>query len=227
MGFIKIRGLYKEYSKGSQRLAVLNGIDLDIEQGETVAIVGASGAGKSTLLNIMGALDRPTGGEVFYGEKNLFSLGQKELAQFRNRYIGFVFQMHHLLPEFSAIENVMMPALIGGNDSTAARLKAEGLLRDVGLGERINHKPGELSGGEAQRTAISRAIMQTPEVLLADEPTGNLDTTTGDEVFELLLRLNREHSTTLAIVTHNERLARRLGRIIRIADGRIVEECTT
>ena len=227
MGFIKIRGLYKEYLKGTQRLSVLKGIDLDIERGETVAIVGAARAGKSTLLNIMGALDRPTDGEVCYGEKRLFSLSQRELAQFRNRYIGFVFQMHHLLPEFSALENVMMPALIKGDNFKEAMVRAEGLLRDVGLGERINHKPGELSGGEAQRTAIGRAIMQTPEVLLADEPTGNLDTATGEEVFELLLRLNREHSTTLAIVTHNERLARRLGRVVRVADGMIIEECAT
>ncbi len=135
--------------------------------------------------------------------------------------------MHHLLPEFSALENVMMPALIKGDNFKEAMVRAEGLLRDVGLGERINHKPGELSGGEAQRTAIGRAIMQTPEVLLADEPTGNLDTATGEEVFELLLRLNREHSTTLAIVTHNERLARRLGRVVRVADGMIIEECAT
>ncbi len=222
-GLITIRGLYKSYGRGRGRVDVLKGIDLDIGEGETLAVVGASGAGKSTLLNIIGALDRPTGGEVFYRDEPIFRFDEKRLAGFRNRKIGFVFQFHHLLPEFNALENVMLPALIGGVDYSEARRRAESLLREVGLGERLTHKPGELSGGEQQRTAIVRALVQMPEVVLADEPTGNLDTRTGEEVFELLLRLNRERGTTLVVVTHNEALARRMARRIKIVDGRIAE----
>jgi lipoprotein-releasing system ATP-binding protein len=223
MEIIGIRGLYKEYDNAGRRIEVLKGIDLGIERGETIAIVGASGAGKSTLLNIMGALDRPTRGGVFYGERDLAGMGDRDIAGFRNRTIGFVFQSHHLLPEFSALENVMMPAIIGGVPQREARLRAEALLSEVGLGQRLDHKPGELSGGEAQRTAIGRALVQSPQVILADEPTGNLDTQTGSEVFELLLRLNADKGTTLVIVTHNEAIAGRLKRVVRIKDGSISE----
>lgn len=224
MELIKIKGLYKAYEKQQKKVEVLKGIDLEIKKGETIAVVGASGVGKSTLLNIMGALDRPTEGEVFYKEEPVFRYDDRRLAAFRNRFIGFVFQFHHLLPEFTALENVMLPALIGGAAQAEARRKAEGLLSEVGLIERINHKPGELSGGEQQRCAIVRALVQGPEVILADEPTGNLDSKTGEEVFDLLLELNRTRGTTMVIVTHNERLASLLGRKLKMVDGKIREE---
>src|SRR3989338_59969 len=185
------------------------------------AVVGASGVGKSTLLHIMGALDRPTKGDVFYKDEKNFCQTDKRLAIFRNKNIGFVFQFDHLLPEFTALENVMMPVLIGGGDRNSARKMAEGLLSDVGLKERRGHKPGELSGGEQQRVAIARALIQSPDVLLADEPTGNLDTHTGDEVFNQLLKLNNEKGITMVIVTHNERLVSKMKRNIRMLDGKI------
>lgn len=225
MELIRIKGLYKTYGNTQKRVEVLRGIDLTIKKGETLAIVGASGVGKSTLLNIMGALDRPTEGEVLYKGESIFKYDDdKKLASFRNKFIGFVFQFHHLLPEFTALENVMLPCLIGGEKPEAARTRAEGLLKEVGLGSRLNHKPGELSGGEQQRTAIVRSIMQSPEVILADEPTGNLDTRTGEEVFEILLELNKDRDTTMAIVTHNERLASRLSKRITMVDGNIKED---
>lgn len=221
---ISATGLCKSYGNSLKRVDVLKGVDLSIGEGETVAIVGASGAGKSTLLNILGALDRPTEGKVSYRGEDIFKYDDRKLAAFRNKFIGFVFQFHHLLPEFTAIENVMLPALIGGASQDKIRARAEGLLKDVGLGHRLDHKPGELSGGEQQRTAIIRAIIQGPEVILADEPTGNLDTRTGEEVFELLLGLNKEKKTTMVVVTHNEKLAGRLSRRIKMADGSITEE---
>ncbi|MBI4949722.1 MAG: ABC transporter ATP-binding protein [Deltaproteobacteria bacterium] len=224
MDLITIKGLSKTYGGDAKRVEVLKSIDLSIKKGETVAIVGASGVGKSTLLNIMGALDRPSSGEVLYKNEPLFKYDDKKLAAFRNRSIGFVFQFHHLLPEFTALENVMLPALIGGASPVEARSKAEALLKEVGLGQRLSHKPGELSGGEQQRTAMVRALVQGPDVLLADEPTGNLDTRTGEEVFELLLALNASRSTTMVIVTHNERLAGRLTRRLKMVDGNIREE---
>jgi lipoprotein-releasing system ATP-binding protein len=203
---------------------VLRGINLSVEKGETIAVVGASGVGKSTLLNILGALDRPTSGEVLYSGEPIFDYDNKRLAAFRNRSIGFVFQFHHLLPEFTALENVMLPALISGMDTAEARAKAEKLLGEVGLSNRLHHKPGELSGGEAQRAAITRALIQGPDVVLADEPTGNLDTRTGEEVFEVLLELNRSRSMTMIIVTHNERLASRMSRRLKMEDGNVQEE---
>ncbi len=221
MELITIKNLCKTYGNLKKRVEVLKGVDLSIEKGETVSIVGASGVGKSTLLNIMGALDRPTRGEVFYRQERISDFNEKKLAAFRNRYIGLVFQFHHLLPEFTAVENVMLPALIGGSNPGEARRKAEELLREVGLGDRLNHKPGELSGGEQQRAAVVRALIQTPEVVLADEPTGNLDTRTGEEVFELLIELNRIRQITMIIVTHNEKLAARTGRALKMVDGRI------
>lgn len=224
MDLITIKGLSKTYGGAGKKVEVLKSIDLSIKKGETVAIVGASGVGKSTLLNIMGALDRPSSGEVLYNGEQLFKYDDKKLAAFRNRSIGFVFQFHHLLPEFTALENVMLPALIGGASPVLARAKAEALLKEVGLSQRLSHKPGELSGGEQQRTAMVRALVQGPDVLLADEPTGNLDTRTGEEVFELLLALNASRSTTMVIVTHNERLAGRLTRRLKMVDGSIREE---
>lgn len=224
MDFITIKGLYKTYGNAHKRVEVLKGIDLTIGKGATVAIVGASGAGKSTLLNILGALDRPTSGEVLYGSERIFGYDNKKLAAFRNRSIGFVFQFHHLLPEFTALENVMLPILIGGGDHAGAREKAAKLLGEVGLSARLDHKPGELSGGEQQRTAIVRSIAQMPEVVLADEPTGNLDTRTGDEVFDLLLELNRSRTTTMVIVTHNEKLASKMSRRLKMTDGNLTEE---
>ncbi|MBI5048318.1 MAG: ABC transporter ATP-binding protein [Deltaproteobacteria bacterium] len=224
MELIKIAGLYKSYSNKLKTVEVLKGIDLSVLKGEMVAVVGASGVGKSTLLHLMGALDRPTQGDVFYKGERVFGQTDKKLAVFRNKNIGFVFQFHHLLPEFTALENVMMPLLIGGEDMALAGKMAEKLLCDVGLQERLNHKPGELSGGEQQRVAIARALIQSPNVLLADEPTGNLDTYTGDDVFNLLLRFNEEKGITMIVVTHNERLAGKMKRIISMVDGKIYED---
>ena len=224
MELIKIAGLYKSYSNKLKTVDVLKGIDLSVLKGEMIAVVGASGVGKSTLLHLMGALDRPTKGDIFYKGERIFGQTDKRLAMFRNKNIGFVFQFHHLLPEFTALENVMMPAFIGGRDRGMARAMAEGLLCNVGLGERLNHKPGELSGGEQQRAAIARALIQSPDVLLADEPTGNLDTKTGDEIFNLLLRLNMEKGITMVAVTHNERLAGRMGRRLMMVDGKIYDD---
>ncbi|MBI5327075.1 MAG: ABC transporter ATP-binding protein [Deltaproteobacteria bacterium] len=224
MELIRAEGLYKSYGNKVKTVDVLKGIDLSVAQGEMIAVVGASGVGKSTLLHLIGALDRPTKGGVFYKGENIFGQTDKKLAVFRNKNIGFVFQFHHLLPEFTALENVMMPRLIGGEDMALAGKMAEGLLCDVGLKERLNHKPGELSGGEQQRVAIARALIRSPEVLLADEPTGNLDTYTGDDVFNLLLRFNEEKGITMIIVTHNERLAGKMRRIISMVDGKIYED---
>ncbi len=222
MEHIRLIGLKKSYIKGKTEVEVLKGIDLSIAVGDRVAIVGVSGAGKSTLLNIIGALDRPSAGEVLYKNEPVFTMDDKKLASFRNKKVGFVFQSHHLLPEFSAVENVMLPALIErGGDYARARSRAEDLLRSVGLGARLDHRPGELSGGEQQRCAIVRALMQEPEVLLADEPTGNLDSNTGREVFKLLLRLNKEKNITLLIVTHNKELADQMGLRLTMQDGNI------
>lgn len=223
MELITLKDIKKSYARGPKRVEVLKGINLSIGKGETVAVVGASGVGKSTLLNIMGALDRPTSGEVRCAGESLSSLDDRRLAALRNRFIGFVFQFHHLLPEFTALENVMLPALIGGMPPARARAKAETLLSEVGLAERLHHKPGELSGGEQQRCAIVRALIQDPQAVLADEPTGNLDTATAQEVFELLLSLNKGRNTALVVVTHNENLAAMMSRRIKMVDGNIIE----
>ena len=222
MEIISLKEVFKSYKSGSSTVEVLRGINLTINSADTYAIVGASGVGKSTLLNIMGALDRCSSGEVLYNGVASVRLNEKSLAEFRNRSIGFVFQSHHLLPEFTALENVMLPALISGTSRDEATTKATELLTEVGLKSRISHKPGELSGGEAQRTAIVRALIQNPDVVLADEPTGNLDTTTATDVFDLLLDLNKNRSTALVVVTHNELLAEKLARTIRMIDGKIV-----
>jgi len=216
---IEVRDVFKAFGNGGKRVEVLRGINLTFTRGERTAIVGASGAGKTTLLHILGVLDRPTSGKVFYWGEDVFRLNERDLALFRNREVGFVFQFHHLLPEFSALENTMMPCLIGGMSKKEAAGRAETILTQVGLKDRLPHKPGELSGGEQQRVAVARALVMDPKVLLADEPTGNLDTKTGESVFDLLLDLNRVKNVTLIIVTHNLQLAGRLSRQVRLVDG--------
>jgi lipoprotein-releasing system ATP-binding protein len=218
---LEVSDLRKSYGAGHAKVDVLKGIDLRMTEGETIALVGASGAGKSTLLHILGTLDRPSSGTVRFGGKDVFASGDAALAAFRNRTIGFVFQFHHLLAEFTALENVMMPGLIAGMDRKAVRAAAEGLLADVGLAHRLTHRPGELSGGEQQRVAIARALVLSPRLLLADEPTGNLDMKTSAGIHDLLAGINRDKGVTLVIVTHNELLAAGMGRTVRLVDGRI------
>jgi lipoprotein-releasing system ATP-binding protein len=213
----------KSFARDGERVEVLKGVSLAVAAGELVSIAGPSGVGKSTLLHLLGGLERPTGGKISYGETNLAELTDMALARFRNRHAGFVFQFHHLLPEFSAVENVMLPLLIRRATQTAARERAAALLGRVGLSGRLRHRPGELSGGEQQRVAIARALVGEPAVLLADEPTGNLDSKTGEEVFELLRELNQETRLTCILITHNEELARRTDRVLRMLDGRMVE----
>jgi len=209
---------------GPVELPVLDGIDLDIRAGEMLAVVGASGVGKSTFLHILGGLDRPTSGKVYYGDTDVFGLDNGRLSRFRNERVGFVFQFHHLLPEFSALENVMMPALIRRMDREQAADAAGKILADVGLGARFLHRPGELSGGEQQRVAVARALMLKPDVVLADEPTGNLDMHTGESVHDLLLKINKQQGITFVIVTHNDKLAVRADRVLRMAEGRLTPE---
>jgi lipoprotein-releasing system ATP-binding protein len=216
---VEVTGLSKSFGTKAGKVEVLKGIDLTVTTGETIALVGASGAGKSTLLHILGTLDRPTTGKVLFDGEDLFRRSDASLAQFRNSAIGFVFQFHHLLPEFSALENVMMPALISGMKKVEAEPIALKLLADVGLSHRLTHRPGELSGGEQQRVAIARALVLSPRLLLADEPTGNLDMKTSDEIHELLADIRRDRGGTLMIVTHNERLAAGMDRTIRMVDG--------
>ncbi|RMG73740.1 MAG: ABC transporter ATP-binding protein [Nitrospirae bacterium] len=217
---VSVKALRKNYLTEAGELEVLKGIDLEIQRAEMVAVVGASGVGKSTLLHILGTLDRPTSGQVLFDGVDVFGLNDPELAEFRNRKIGFVFQFHHLLPEFSALENVMMPALIGGMERDEAIVRAEGLLSELGLSERLQHRPGELSGGEQQRVAVARALVMEPSLVLADEPTGNLDTRTGRELFCLLKKLNSERGITFLVVTHNEELASGCSRVVKMVDGR-------
>jgi lipoprotein-releasing system ATP-binding protein len=218
---LEVRGLGKSYASGTNTLEVLSGIDLDLVTGTTTALVGASGAGKSTLLHLLGALDRPTAGTVHFRGDNIFKKNERALAAFRNRSIGFVFQFHHLLPEFTALENVMMPALIARVPRSKAIDMAQSLLADVGLGQRTTHRPGELSGGEQQRVAIARALVLEPELLLADEPTGNLDMKTSDDIHAMLTELQTKKKLTLVIVTHNERLAQAMGTTLHLLDGRL------
>jgi len=218
---IEVKDLNKYFVKDGGRIEVIKNLNLTIEEGQSMAILGASGAGKSTLLHVLGTLDHPSSGTVLYHKMDVFSWGERKLAEFRNKKIGFVFQFHHLLPEFSSLENTMMPALICGQSKKKARSRAEIILNDVGLGDRITHKPGELSGGEQQRVAVARALMMEPEVLLADEPTGNLDTETGEKVGDLLLDFNRTKGITLIVVTHNQSLAQKMSRSIGLKDGKI------
>lgn len=218
---LSVSGLCKSYQTGSSQVEVLKGINLEVAKGTTTALVGASGAGKTTLLHIMGALDRPSSGTVLFNGKNLFKHTDRELADFRSKNIGFVFQFHHLLPEFSAVENTMMPALIARENRRQAEEKAKELLSELGLGHRFEHRPGELSGGEQQRVAIARALVMNPDLLLADEPTGNLDMKTSEAIHQSLLRLQQKNGITMIIVTHNERLAAGMEQVIRLTDGLI------
>lgn len=220
---IRIEGLWKVFETIGGRVEALKGIDLNISHGETLAVVGVSGSGKSTLLHILGTLEHPTRGEVYYDTNNIFSQNDAEIAAFRNSEIGFVFQFHYLLAEFSALENVMMPCLIRGIDSEQAREMAVEILGKVGLEPRLEHRPGELSGGEQQRVAIARAVVLKPKVILADEPTGNLDMYTGGSILDLFLMLNDEYGITSVLVTHNMEIANRLNRRIRLSDGKIVD----
>ncbi len=220
---IRIEGLWKVFETAGGRVEALKGIDLNISHGETLAVVGVSGSGKSTLLHILGTLEHPTQGEVCYDSNNIFSQNDREIAAFRNSEIGFVFQFHYLLHEFSALENVMMPCLIKGLDSVVAKDMALEILGKVGLDNRLEHRPGELSGGEQQRVAIARAVVLKPKVILADEPTGNLDRDTGESILDLFLMLNDEYGTTSVLVTHNMEVANRLNRRIRLTDGKIVD----
>ena len=213
--------LHKSFLIGDREVQVLRGIDLEVKKGELLCIVGASGAGKSTLLHLLGALDRPTSGKIYFDDLDIFQLNDNQMAEFRNKRIGFVFQFHHLLPEFTAIENCIMPALIQGQKKNKAVDRGKKLLEEIGLGRRLDHKPGELSGGEQQRVAVARALMLNPEVVLADEPTGNLDTHTSDELFAVIKKLNREFGITIIMVTHNEKLAVQADRIIKMVDGQI------
>jgi lipoprotein-releasing system ATP-binding protein len=219
---ITVTGLHKSFRMGEQTVSVLKGIDLAIERGELIAVVGASGAGKSTLLHILGLLDRPSAGTVCFAGQDLFQLSEPAQAEFRNKRIGFVFQFHHLLPEFTALENACMPALIQRRDAAVVEEEATAILNEVGLGARLHHKPGELSGGEQQRVAVARALLQKPDLVLADEPTGNLDTHTGDALFGLMRELNKARGTTFVIVTHNDKLSAQADRILHMQDGQIM-----
>jgi lipoprotein-releasing system ATP-binding protein len=212
--------LSKSFGEG-QRLRVLTDLDFEVAAGESVAIVGQSGVGKSTLLHVLGSLDRPNAGKVFFDGIDIFSLSDREQAEFRNREIGFIFQFHHLLQDFTALENVMMPQLIRGITPPVAERAARQVLEQVGLADRLTHKPGELSGGEQQRVAVARAIVQSPRAVLADEPTGNLDPETGAEVHSLLMELNRNHQITLVVVTHNQELAGMMDRTLHLEHGRL------
>lgn len=216
---IAVRGLSKSFVTDRGRIDVLKDVHLDISVGERIAVVGASGAGKTTLMHLLGGLDRPTSGSVSFAEKDIFRYSAQELDAFRNRSIGFVFQFHQLLPEFNALENVMMPALIGRVSAREAESRAVEILAAVGLDHRLDHKPGQLSGGEQQRVAIARSLIMSPKLLLADEPTGNLDSATSDEILALLDRLHAERDLTVVVVTHSEKVAEHMDRVIHMEDG--------
>ncbi len=218
---VNARGLTKAYVLGRRRLEVLRGVDLNVRAGEFLALRGASGAGKSTLLHLLGGLDRPDAGTIEACGQQLDRLGTGELTEFRNRRVGFIFQAYHLLPELDATENVLLPARMARRPLAESSACAQELLRRVGLGERLDHRPAELSGGEQQRVAIARCLINQPQLILADEPTGNLDSKTGDEILELLLTLRAERGTTLIVCTHDSRVASRAERVIELVDGRV------
>jgi len=218
---LRVEGLHKSFATGEGRVEVLRGVDFTLKAGERLAIVGQSGVGKSTLLYILGTLDRPTAGHVYFRGDDLFAKSPQDLARFRSESLGFVFQFHHLLPEFDAVENVMMPGLVRGFDFGEMRRRAVAMLEEVDLGHRLRHRIGKLSGGERQRVAVARALVMNPALVLADEPTGNLDPITGERVEDLLLHMNRTRGTALVIVTHNPALAARLGRTVTLVEGKL------
>ncbi|PJK14819.1 lipoprotein-releasing system ATP-binding protein LolD [Lysobacteraceae bacterium NML07-0707] len=220
---LRAERLAKVYAEGKLKTPVFEGLDLAVRQGETVAIIGASGVGKSTLLHLLGGLDTPSMGEVWVAGQRMSALSDAARGKLRNKSLGFIYQFHHLLPEFTALENVMLPVLLSGLDMASARSRAEALLAQVGLAHRLEHKPGELSGGERQRAAVARALVNKPACVLGDEPTGNLDEKTAAVVFDLMLALNRAERTSLVLVTHDRRLARRLDRVLELHEGRLME----
>ncbi|MCX6639396.1 MAG: ABC transporter ATP-binding protein [bacterium] len=221
MSLVIARDIHKSYYLGNSEVQVLKGIDLEIQSGETIAVIGPSGVGKSTMLNLLGALDRPTRGEIEIAGVRIWDLSNNELANLRAAQIGFVFQFHHLLPEFSAIENVLLPGLIRGNNYSDSKARAAELLSRVGLGERLNHRPGELSGGEQQRVALARALQNDPPLVLADEPTGNLDRDTALELQTLIFEMAQERQRSFMIVTHDRHFAARCGQVLQMQDGRL------
>ncbi len=221
---IEVSDLWKIYSTNGSKVEALRGIDLKVEQGDSLVIEGVSGSGKSTLLHLMGALDHPTKGDIKYDGEDVFDKSDTELAKFRNNKIGFVFQFHYLLAEFDALENVMMPALINGIDKREARGIALKVLEEVGLSGRITHRPGELSGGEQQRVAIARSLVLKPKVIFADEPTGNLDQTTGSSIIDLFVKLNKEYNVSIIVVTHNSYVSSCFDKKINLLDGKVVYE---
>jgi lipoprotein-releasing system ATP-binding protein len=218
---IEVRDLHKTYLDTGAEIQVLRGLDLDLAEGERLAIVGESGVGKSTLLHILGTLDKPTSGRILYRGKELSNVDEDMLADFRNHDVGFVFQFHYLLPDFNALENVMLPALIQGWEREKAEAAALKLLEKVGLKERVGHQPGKLSGGEQQRVAVARAVILSPQLILADEPTGDLDTGTGEEIQELLFNLNQESGIAMVVATHNRAFAEKIGRQMELREGRL------
>jgi lipoprotein-releasing system ATP-binding protein len=217
---LEAKNITKVYRSGPETIEVLTGLDFNLKEKEIVVIMGPSGVGKSTLLNIIGTLDKPTTGEVIIDGQSVFKYSEQKLSRFRNQHIGFIFQFHYLLPEFTALENVLIPGMIGGNDSKKDKERAIKLLSDVGLAQRLHHRPNQLSGGEQQRVAVARALMNQPKMILADEPTGDLDPRNSQLMFELILNLNQKYDQSFVIVTHNEMLAEKADRVVHLLEGK-------